>query len=87
VSLPLDQFYLLALASSSRSQLAVPTASAGTRLTWEPPSIDVCWCPLLAVTIVTHLVTRLLGSRCREDLLGEMMDRRLRPQPREIGRP
>jgi len=74
-------------ASSSRSQVAVPTASAGPRLTWEPPSIDVRWRPLLAVAMVTHLVTRLLASRCREQPLGEMMDRRTRLQPREIGRP
>ena len=73
-------------ASSSRSQVAAPTASAGARLTWEAPSVDVRWRPLLAVAIVTHFVTPLLASRCREEPLIEMMDRRPGPRPREIGR-
>ncbi len=47
------------LASSSRSQVAVLTASAAARLTWDRSSVSVRWRPLLAVAIVTHLVTRL----------------------------
>ena len=74
-------------ASSSRSQVPVRATSAAACLTWEAPSVDVRWRPLLSVAIVTHLVTRLLASRCREQLLTEMMDRRPGPQPREIGRP
>ena len=46
-------------ASSSRSQVAMPTASDAACLTWELPSVSVRWRPLLAVAIVTHLVTRL----------------------------
>ena len=56
-------------ASSSRSQVAVPTASGAACLTWERPSVSVRWCPLLAVVIVTHLVTRSLLSGCRARLL------------------
>jgi hypothetical protein len=52
-----------ALASSYRSQVAVPTASAAACLTWTRPSVSVRWRPLLAMAIVTHLVTRLLASR------------------------
>jgi hypothetical protein len=46
-------------ASSSRSQVAVSTASAASYLTWERSSVSVRWRPLLALAIVTHLVTRL----------------------------
>jgi hypothetical protein len=46
-------------ASSSRSQLAVSTASAASCLTWERLSVSVRWRPLLALAIVTHLVTQL----------------------------
>jgi hypothetical protein len=48
----------LASASSSRSQVLTGTASAAARLTWERPSVGVRWRPLLAMAIVTHLVTR-----------------------------
>jgi hypothetical protein len=40
----------------------VPPASAAACLTWERPSVDVRWRPLLSVMIVTHLVTRLPAS-------------------------
>jgi len=46
------------LASSSRSQVLAGTASAAARLAWDRPSVDVRWRPLLAVAIVTHLVTQ-----------------------------
>ncbi len=46
-------------ASSSRSQVAVWTASAASCLTWERSSVSVRWRPPLALAIVTHLVTRL----------------------------
>ena len=49
-------------ASSSRSQVAARTASAAACLTWERPSVSVHWRPLLAVAIVTQLVTRSLVS-------------------------
>lgn len=60
---------LLALASSPRSQVLTGTASAAAHLAWERPSADVRWRPPLSVAIVTHLVTRSLGSLCRERLL------------------
>ena len=63
---PLSQ---LGLASSSRSQVAVPTASSATCLTWEPLSASVHWRPLLSVVIVTRLVTRPLVSSSHERLL------------------
>jgi hypothetical protein len=59
---------LLALASSSPRQVAALTASAAARLTWEAPSADVRWRPVLSVAIVTHLVTRSLASPCCERL-------------------
>jgi hypothetical protein len=49
---------MLDLASSSRSQVAVPTASAATCLAWETLSAKVRWRPWLSVAIVTHLVTQ-----------------------------
>ena len=45
-------------ASSSRSQVAMQTARAAARLTWEAPSVGVRWRSLPSVVIVTHLVTR-----------------------------
>src|SRR5215471_16228617 len=48
------------VASSSRSQVAVWTASCASSLTWQPPSVNVRWRPPLAVAIVPHLVTRWL---------------------------
>ena len=48
-------------ASSSRSQVAVGSASAPACLTWEVPSVNVRWRPLLAMAIVTHLVTQSLA--------------------------
>jgi hypothetical protein len=45
-------------ASSSRRQSAMRTARAAACPAWEVPSVSVCWRPLLAVAIVTHLVTR-----------------------------
>lgn len=60
---------LLALASSPRSQVLTGTASAAAHLAWERPFADVRWRPPLSVAIVTHLVTRSLGSLCRERLL------------------
>ena len=51
-------------ASSSRSQVAAPTASTVACLTWEPSSVGVRWRPLLAKGVVTHLVTRFRGSFC-----------------------
>jgi hypothetical protein len=56
-------------ASSSRRQVAVPTASGAACSTWESPSVNVRWCPLLAMAIVTHLVTRSLASLSHEWLL------------------
>jgi hypothetical protein len=49
----------VAVASSSRSQVAGSTASTSSCLTWERSSVSVRWRPLLALAIVTHLVTRL----------------------------
>jgi hypothetical protein len=46
------------VASSSRSQLAMPTNWDALRLTWEAQSISVHWSLSLAEAIVTHLVTR-----------------------------
>jgi hypothetical protein len=48
------------VASSSRSQVAVRTASAAARLTWDQSSVSVRWRPPLAMAIVTHLVTQSL---------------------------
>ena len=42
-------------------QVLAGTVSAAARLTWDRPSVDVRWGPLLAVAIVTHLVS-LAGS-------------------------
>jgi len=61
--------FVLHMASSSRSQVAVPTGSGAARLTWEPPSVNVRWRPLLVMAIVTHLVTRSLASLSDERLL------------------
>ena len=47
--------------SSSRSQVAARTTSAVARPTWERPSVSIHWRPLLAMAIVTHLVTRSLA--------------------------
>ncbi len=60
VRLPPDQLAQLALASSSRSQVAISTARATLCLTWERSSVSVRWRPPLAVAIATHLVTRLV---------------------------
>jgi hypothetical protein len=49
------------LAFSSRSQVAVRTASTATYLTWQEPSMGVHWRLLLAAAIVTQLVTRSLA--------------------------
>lgn len=51
------------VASSSRSQIAMRTASAGESLTWEAPSVGIRWSPPLSVAIISHLITRLLASR------------------------
>jgi hypothetical protein len=48
------------MTSSSRSQVAVPTASGASCMTWEPSKVH--WRPLLSVVIVTDLVTRPLVS-------------------------
>lgn len=40
----------------------MPTASAAVCLAWERPSVSVRWRPLLAVAIVTHLVTQLASQ-------------------------
>ena len=61
-SAPMTCARSLALASSSRSQVAVPTARAAASLAWERPSVSVRWRPLLAVAIVTHLVTQLASQ-------------------------
>lgn len=53
------------LASSSRSQVAAPTASAAGGVTWERSSVGVRWRPRLAVAIVTQLVTRVLVAALR----------------------
>jgi len=45
-------------ASSSRSQVRIPTASTVACLTLERLSVSVRWCPPLPVAVVTHLVTR-----------------------------
>lgn len=50
------------LASSSRSQITTRMASAATWLTLEASSIVVRWRPSLATAIVTHLVTRWVGT-------------------------
>jgi len=57
------------MAFCSQSQVAGPTASGAARLTWEPRSVNVRWRPLLAMAIVTHLVTRLLASLSHEQSL------------------
>lgn len=46
------------VASSSRSQVAMPTARAATCLAWERLSVSIRGRPLVIVAIVTHLVTR-----------------------------
>ena len=51
------------VASSSRSQVAPRVASGAAYLTWERPSASVRWCPLLAMAIVTHLVTQPFTGR------------------------
>ena len=48
----------LSAASSSRSQVALPTASAAACPTWAELSVNVRWRPRLAMAIVTHLGTR-----------------------------
>src|SRR5690348_3019989 len=53
--------FVLHVASSSRSQVAVRATCATAWPTWERPSVSVCWRPLLALAIVTQLVTRLLA--------------------------
>ena len=45
-----------------------PSSGAGLAgtvvcLTWKRPSVSVCWRPLVAVAIVTHLVTQPLRTR------------------------
>ena len=69
VRLPSATPALLALASSSRSQVPMWAARAAARLTWARPSVSVRWRPLLAVAIVTHLVTRSLARLRRERLV------------------
>ena len=49
-------------ASSSRSQVAVRSASPVAALNCESPSVSVRWCPLLVPPAVTHLVTRSLRA-------------------------
>jgi hypothetical protein len=52
--------------------VAVSTASAASCLTWERSSVSVRWRPLLALAIVTHLVTWPLtatGPSLPEDLI------------------
>ena len=51
---------VLHVASSSRSQVAIRTASAAARLTWERPSANVRGRPPVAVAVVTHLDTQSL---------------------------
>jgi hypothetical protein len=58
VRFPPDQFSPPALASSSRSQVAMRTISAVALLTCEQPSVSVRWCPSLVLGAVTHFVTR-----------------------------
>jgi hypothetical protein len=53
----------LALASSSRSQVAARAASAAARVACGRPSVRVRWRPPLSVAIVTQFVTRSLASR------------------------
>ena len=48
-----------ASASSSRSQVAVSTVNDASCLTWVRSSVSIRSRPLLALAIVTHLVTRL----------------------------
>ena len=45
-------------ASSSRSQVQVPTPSAAACLAWDRSSMGVRWRPPLSVAIVTHFVTQ-----------------------------
>jgi hypothetical protein len=45
------------MASSSRSQVLAWTASATVRLTSRRLFVSVRWRPLLAMAIVTHMVT------------------------------
>ena len=61
--LPSDHFSSLALASSSRSQVAPRAASVAACLACGRPSVRVRWCPPLSVAIVTHFVTQSLASR------------------------
>jgi hypothetical protein len=51
-----------AVASSSRTQIAVRTARAAVRLIWERPSVNVRQRPAMNVPIVTQLVTRLASE-------------------------
>src|SRR6266699_1279381 len=60
VRLPPATPALLALASSSRSQVPARSASAAVVLTWNRTSVSVRWRPPLSVAIVTHFVTRSL---------------------------
>jgi hypothetical protein len=57
----------LQVVSSSRSQVIVRPASTAARLSWLGPSVSVHWCLLLAVAIVTHLVTRLPAGPVTSD--------------------
>jgi hypothetical protein len=70
-----------AMASSSRSQVMRWAPRAAACLTWEPLSVNVRWCPLLAVVIVTHLDTRShavaptpVGGQARAYALRERLD-------------
>ena len=55
----------LALASSSRSRIAVRTGRAAVRLIWERPSVNVRQPLVMNVPIVSQLVTRLASKSVR----------------------
>jgi hypothetical protein len=66
------------VASSSRSQVAAPTARVAACPTWEAPSVDVRWRPPVSVVVVSHLVTHPIASRCSERLFGRSSSASLR---------
>jgi hypothetical protein len=54
--------FVLRVASSSRSQLAVRMACDAAYLTWGRPSVSVHWRPSGSVAIDTQLVTRFVDE-------------------------
>jgi len=63
VRLPLATLAQLALAFSSEAKSWCGLPRLRHVRSWETPSIDVRWRPLLWVVIVTHLIARTLASQ------------------------